>query len=55
MLKGKVVYCGADPNLKGMKCEVIRRKGDNYILATGDEILGRVEFEVHKSQVKHIK
>lgn len=52
MTRRKVVYNGTDPNLKGMKCEVLKRKGNKYILVTGDEILGRVEFEVHKTQVK---
>lgn len=48
----KVTYNGTDPNLKGMRCEVVGKKGDKYILVTGDEVLGRVEFEVHKSQIK---
>lgn len=52
MTRRKVVYNGTDPNLKGMKCEVIRKRGDRYTLVASDEILGKVVFEVHKTQVR---
>ena len=50
-MSNSVIYIGNDPNIKGMKCEVLNKKGDILTLATGDEILGRVVFNTHKSKV----
>lgn len=48
----KVVYKGQDPNIRGKKCDVLHEDGDYLTLGTGDLILGRVEFKVHKDKTE---
>lgn len=50
----KVVYKGQDPNVGGMKCEVINVNGDELTLVTGDSIIGRVEFKANINKVEDI-
>lgn len=50
-MKRKGIYIGKDPNLKYLKCKIIKQSEDTFTLVIKDSILGRVEFEAKKSEI----